>query len=289
MNAVMQRVVFRKTGWAIDFEGCEDVVAGMACVFKGWDIKTGTSQELRKSKPRARISRHQEGWHWQEMGAPKARVWDAAPPRSAMRVITDVHDAAIYWYLDENPQLLCLHGGAAKIGSGLVCFPARGRTGKSTLIANLAALGNRIFSDDVIGLEAKGNRGRALGFMPRLRSPLQANTAPDVRKYIDDHQALASSGWIYLRPGPRQIAGLGETAKIKAIILLERMDHGGPELEPVAIAPVLKFLISENIIRKLPMPQIFDQLYRLSNESLRYRLRYSDPLKAAQFLTKMFT
>lgn len=289
MNAFMQRVVFGKTGWAIDFEGCEDIVAGMLCVFKGWDIKTGTPQELRTSKPRARISRHPQGWHWQEMGAPKAREWDAVPPRSTMRVITDIHDAAVYWYLDDNPQLLCLHGGAAKIGSGLVCFPARGRTGKSTLIANLAALGNRIFSDDVIGLEAKGNRGRALGFMPRLRSPLPPNTAANVRKYIDDHQALASSGWIYLRPGPRQIAGLGETAKIKAIILLERMDQGSPELEPVNTAPILKFLIKENIIRKLPMPQIFDQLHRLSNDSQRYRLRYSDPLEAAQFLTKMFT
>jgi hypothetical protein len=81
MNAAMQRVVFGKTGWSIDFDGCEDVVAGMLSVFKGWDIKTGTPKELRTSKPRARISRHPQGWHWREMGAPKAREWDAIPPR----------------------------------------------------------------------------------------------------------------------------------------------------------------------------------------------------------------
>jgi hypothetical protein len=289
MNAVMQRVVFGKTGWAVDFDGCEDVVAGVLSVFKGWDISVGAPQELRTWKPRALISRNPQGWHWQEIGAPKARDWDAIPPRSAMRVITDVHEAAIHWYLDDNPQLLCLHGAAAKIGSGLVCFPARGRAGKSTLIANLAALGHKIFSDDVIGFEAKGNRGRALGFMPRLRSPLPPNTAPDARKYIEDHKGLASDGWIYLRPGSRQIANLGETARIKAVILLERMDQGSSELESINTAPILKLLIAENIIRKLPMPQIFDRLHRLSITCQRYIMRYSDPLEAAQFLTKTFT
>ncbi len=285
----MQRVIFGKTGWAVDFDGCEDVVAGLPGVFKGWGIKTGTPQNLRTPKPRARISRQLEGWHWQEIGAPKARDWDAIPPRSAMRVITDIHDAAIYWYLDDNPQLLCLHGAAAKMGSSLVCFPARGRTGKSTLAANLAALGHRIFSDDVIGLEAKGHRGRALGFMPRLRSPLPPNTAAVVRKYIEGHQGMASDGWIYLKPGSAQIAGLGETAKIRAIILLERSDTGRPKLEAVNTASILKPLIAENIIRKLPMPRIFDQLHDLASDSERYLMRYSDPFAAAKFLTKAFT
>jgi hypothetical protein len=289
MNAAMQRVIFGKTGWTIDFDGCEDIVAGLPGIFKGWGIKTGTPQSLRTPKPRARISRQLEGWHWQEIGAPKARDWDAIPPRTAMRVITDIHDAAIYWYLDDNPQLLCLHGAAAKIGSSLVCFPARGRTGKSTLVANLAALGHRIFSDDVIGLEAKGNRGRALGFMPRLRLSLPPNTTAVVRKYIEDHQGLASDGWIYLKPESAQIAGLGETAKIRAIILLERADTRRPKLETVNTASILKPLVAENIIRKLPMPRIFDQLHDLASDSERYLMRYSDPFAAAKFLTKAFT
>ena len=289
MNAAMQRVVFGKTGWAIDFDGCEDIVAGLPGVFKDWGIKTGTPQSLRRPKPRARISRQLEGWHWQEIGAPKARDWDAIPPRTAMRVITDIHDAAIYWYLDDNPQLLCLHGAAAKIGSSLVCFPARGRTGKSTLIANLAALGHRIFSDDVIGLEAKGNRGRALGLCRAYvhhyrRTPrrLCENTLKPIKDWLP-------TGWIYLKPGSAQIAGLGETAKIRAIILLERADTGRPKLETVNTASILKPLIAENIIRKLPMPRIFDQLHGLANDSERYLLRYSDPLAAAKFLTKAFT
>ncbi|MEQ1517840.1 MAG: phosphosulfolactate synthase, partial [Usitatibacteraceae bacterium] len=69
---------------------------------------------------------------------------------------------------------------------------------QTSLISSIGPTVNlaNIAFTDVIGLETKGNRGRALGFMPRLRSPLPPNTAPDVRKYIDDHQALASSGWI---------------------------------------------------------------------------------------------
>ena len=282
----MQRVVFGATGWAIDFKGCEDVVAALPLVFKGWNLKTGTPAEMRVFKPRARITRQSNGWNWEELGAPKARDWDPIPPRSAMRVVTDVHDAAIYWYLADNPHLLCLHGGAARIGSGLVCFPARGRAGKSTLMAHLAALGHQVFADDVLGLEPKGNRGLALGFMPRLRTPLPANLAPEIRDYIAGHTAFEQAGWLYLKPGARQIAGLGVTAKIKALVTLERFDQGPSVMAPVNESAILKNLIAENIIRQLPMVEIFDRLHRLAAASQRFHLRYSDPLEAAQFLSR---
>ncbi len=285
---MIQRVVFGKTGWAIDLVGCGEIAAGLPSVFVGWDVRIGTLREFRDHKPRAKVTRQKDGWHWREIGAAKPRHWDRTPPKSAMRVMTDIHDVAIYWYLDENPHLLCLHGGAVKIGKGLICFPARGFSGKSTLIANLASLGHKVFSDDVLALEVRGNRGMSLGFMPRLRTPLPPNTAPSVLAYIKDNCGPVSHGWLYLKLKRPQIAAFNQSAKITTFMMLERVVEGAPALEEVNTATVLKNLIAENIIRKIPMPEIFDRLHGLASSSQRYRLRYSNALEAAEFLARQF-
>jgi hypothetical protein len=286
---MIQRVVFGKAGWSIDLAGCEEIAAQLPNVFVGWDISVGTLAEFKHYRPRAKVTRQKDGWHWREIGAPKPRHWDRIAPKSAMRVMTDIHDVAIYWYLDENPHLLCLHGGAVKIGEGLICFPARGFSGKSTLIANLASLGHKVFADDVLALKPKGNPGMSLGFLPRLRTPLPPNMAPSVARYIESHLGPNSHGWLYLKPDPAKIARLAQTAKITAIINLDRAEEGGPVLEEVNTAAILKNLIAENIIRKIPMPEIFDRLHGLASGCQRYRLRYSDALEAAQFLSKRFS
>ena len=284
----VQRLVFGSTGWTVDFTGCEDVVAGIPHVFRGWDLKIGRPSDFPKAKPRAVISRRGAGWHWRELGAPKAREWDPIPPKTPMRVLTDVHDAAIYWYLADNPELLCLHGAAVKIGGGLVCFPARGRTGKSTLIANLAALGHKVFCDDVLGLAPPRERGVSLGLMPRLRVPLAPNLAVEVRDFIVAHQGPVDHQWLYMKLKPGQIAGLGDSAPIQAFVILERRDAGQPEMSEAGTAEILKELIAENIIRELPMPQIFERLHRLARTRRKFRLRYSDPGAAARFLGETF-
>ncbi|MFN4143552.1 hypothetical protein [Aestuariivirga sp.] len=219
------------------------------------------------------------------MGAPKARDWDTIPPRTAIRVITDVHDAAIYWYLAENPELLCLHGAAVRIGGSLVCFPARGRTGKSTLVACLAARGLDIFADDVLGLD--GATGIGLGFLPRLRAPLAPTFSDATLGFIASHQGPADASWIYLDPGPR-MAPFGSHAPITAFVLLERREDATPTLSPARTADVLRHLIAENIIRQLPMNVIFDRLHALALSAERHVLRYSDPQDAAQLLAERF-
>ena len=145
-----ERLHFGKPGWTIAFHGCSEIVTGVKTVLRGWDLRSGDIRSMPNQSPRAVIRRMADGWDWQAIGAPKAREWDAKPPRTSMRVLTDVHDAALYWYLAENPELLCMHGAAVKIGNALVCFPARFRAGKSTLMACLAARGHQVFADDVL-------------------------------------------------------------------------------------------------------------------------------------------
>jgi hypothetical protein len=284
-NAI-ERLVFGRTGWAIDFHGCEEILRGVKRVFRGWNLKSGPQSKFPDAVPRALISRTTLGWHWHEMGAPKARDWDAIPPRTPMRVITDVHDAAIYWYLADNPGLLCLHGAAVKIGRGLVCFPARGRSGKSTLAACLAASGHKVFADDVLGLD--GVMGRGLGFLPRLRVPLAPKLTRRTASYIASHQGPADTSWIYLDPGGGKIAKLGETCGISAFVLLERADEGPSRIGPARTVDVLKHLIAENIIRQLPMPVIFDRLHELATTKENLVLRYSNPQDAARKLEERF-
>lgn len=283
-----QRLVFGSTGWAMDFIGCDEIVNALPAVFRGWNLQTGRPGDFPSAKPRGIISRRGDGWHWREQGAPKARDWDLVPPKTPMRVITDVHDAALYWYLADNPGFLCLHGGAVKIGGGLVCFPARGHTGKSTLIATLAAHGHKVFCDDVLGLAPPSERGVSLGLQPRLRVPLAPNLAPDVRGFIAAHTGPADGSWHYLKLGRGQLARLGESAPIKAFVILERHDAGKATLSEAGTAEVLKDLIAENIIRKLPMPVIFDRLHLLARSRRRLCLRYSNPGEAARLLAGAF-
>jgi hypothetical protein len=283
-----QRLVFGATGWALDFAGCEPIVADLPAVFRGWRIAVGNTGDKRSIPPRGTISRQGDGWHWREQGAPRARSWDRVPPKTPMRVITDVHEAAISWFLADHPDYLCLHGGAVKLGGGLVCFPAKGRTGKSTLIANLAAHGHKVFCDDVLGLAPPAERGVSLGLQPRLRVPLPAILKPEVRRFIAAHSGPVDASWHYLKLGKGQIADLGESAPIKAFVILERLDNGRAEFSSAGTAEVLKDIIAENIIRKLPMAEIFARLHKLASTRQRLRLRYSDPDDAARLLAEEF-
>ncbi len=287
-QSVKQRLVFGSTGWAMDFVNCEDILARLPEVYQGWNLKVGSVSDFPGNRPRGIITRRANGWHWQERGAAKARDWDLIPPRTPMRVITDVHDAAIYWFLDDHPDHLCLHGGAVKIGGGLVCFPARGRTGKSTLVAALAAHGHKIFCDDVLGLAPPAERGVSLGLQPRLRVPLAPNLSRPVKAFIKSHSGPVDGSWHYLKLGPTHIAGLGESAPIKSFVIPERRDSGKAQLTEAGTAEVLKDLIAENIIRQLPMAEIFDRLHRLASSRRKYRLRYSNPGEAARLLAKTF-
>ena len=75
---------------------------------------------------------------------------------------------------------------------------------------------------------------------------------------------------------------------IGGIVLLERRDEGPPQLSPARTVDVLKPLIAENITRKQPMTQIFEQLHALAKASDNLVLRYSDPDAAARLLGRHF-
>ncbi len=285
----LQQVEFGKTGWAISFQNCENIIESIPKIFHGWNISVRQTESAGGQKPRARVSFRGGRWTWQPMGAPKPREWDSIPPRSAMRVLTDVHDAALHWYLAEHPRHLCLHGAAAMIGNTLVTFPARGFTGKSTLMACLAKMGHKIFADDVLLLSGPRCTGMSLGFSPRLRLPLPANLTKASRDFITSHAEPASNGWAYVTPPSQHLARLGEKAPVGAIVLLQRTAGARASLEAVKVATALKPAIQENITRQLPMIDIFNRLHRLTSKCERLRLIYDKPDEAALLLSEHFS
>ncbi len=277
------RIVFGKSGWTIDFVNCDEVVEGVINVLQGWKIRRSPRTS---ATPTATITHNSDGtWHWEAMKKYKPRFWDERPPKDSLRVVNDIHDVAIYWHIDENPNDLCLHAASVQIGKGLVIFPALHQAGKSTLMAALSAQGQRVFGDDVLVL--RRGRGMALGFLTRLRVPLPEKLSKNLRNYIMSHQALANEKWISLKP--ENPVPFGETKSIAAFVLLERRASGRAKLEPVRDLDVLKRLIADNFVRIIPLPQVFNRLYRICTKSQKFRLTYSNPDDAARLLIKEFS
>lgn len=279
-----QRITFAKVGWSIDFLDCEDVVDGVARICHGWNIKVRTDP-LAGPDPRARISFRGGKWHWRRLGAPKPRDWDRLPPKSAMRVITDVQDAALHWYLDDNRRCIGLHAAAVQLGDSLACFPARGFTGKSTLVACLARRGHRAFGDDVI-MVAGGRAAASFGFSPRLRTPLPSNLSAATARFIAARADPASHGWAYVALAGNESASLGEKREIGSIVLLQRQPEGGARLEPAEKLDALKLLLAEHLPGRQPLPQVFDRMKNLASSADCYRLSFSRADDAARLLER---
>jgi hypothetical protein len=277
------RIIFGSTRWKIDLVNCDDVITGLIDVLQGWKIRRGGARPTGQT---ATITRtNDDTWQWKANKKYKPRYWDRRPPKDAMRVINDIHDVAIYWHIDENPNDLCLHAASVQIGKGLIVFPALHQAGKSTLMAALSAQGQRVFGDDVLLL--RRGRGVALGFLTRLRVPLPETLSKNLRNYINARKALSNEKWISLKPD--YPVPFGETKPITAFVLLERKANGRAKLKPVRDLDILKRLIADNFVRIIPLPQVFNRLYRICTKSQKFRLTYSNPDDAARLLIKEFS
>jgi hypothetical protein len=278
----------RAMNWVIAFDNCEDIAVNAARVLSRWDSVVDPPAQEKDSKLRAIVGQARGKWAWQANRTTPPRYWHKLPPKTPMHVLCEVQDVMIDWYLEFYRDHLCLHGAAAKIGRGLVCFPARGLAGKSTLIAHLLYLGQKVFCDDVLAIEPRTLHGKSLGLPPRLRVPLPRRITHEVREYLRDHTLVADKEWMYVDPGRSGLADLNETAPFTALVFLERKRTGTAHFEAVGASEMLKELILQNIARKIRPAVIFDTLHSLVVRAPRYRLVYSDPLEAARLIVSKF-
>lgn len=189
-----------------------------------------------------------------------------------------------------RPDRLFLHAGAAVVEDRLVVFPARGKTGKSTLTAQVASRGGRVFSDDVLPVALDSLNGMALGIEPRLRLPLPVDVAPPLRGWVDVHKRLTNRKMTYLglpRRGAGSLAPFGEERPIDAFILLVREAGTRAVLEPCKRSDIMKLLIRQHFGAHAPAANVVERFKVLVENVPCYRLAYGGGEEAPELLLKM--
>ncbi len=227
-----------------------------------------------------------------ETAAPDS-VLTLARTQTGYRVETRVHHFTSHDYVDRyeaiagffaelytafiaaNPELLCIHAAALKMGDGLFVFPASGKAGKSTLAVHGAAAGALLFTDDVLAIQDDAGLGVSLGVAPRLRLPLPANVTAGFRAFLDDRDVLGNGygKFVGLRPG--EMARFGATAPIAAIVLPERVERGAASLEPIGKSDVLRDLMRRNFTQSIDAEAKVSRLLQIAKAGTCYRLRYA--------------
>ena len=216
--------------------------------------------------------------------------WQDGPPRDRNAVdavcafIVDLVHATVA----DTPSLLCLHCAAAEIGGRLVIIPGTYRSGKSTLMASLAAAGTRVHADDVLPIKAHGNLAVAPGIAPRLRLPLGAEASPALRRFVAAHRGPASRRYQYLDLDASRLARHGDEAPIGAFVALKRRAGARAVLVPLSESEMLGKMILRNFARAVPASEILERLHALVAHAPCYRLVYSDVDRAANLFRDVF-
>jgi hypothetical protein len=280
-------IAFAATTWRILFEGCPDVAAGVERIFQIWspsraDPREGAAFDLR-------ITKRAKSYGWHAPGRPRPKLWDQRPPRTAMNVISDIHDALIDWFLTERPHLFCLHAAAVRWPAGLVCFPSVRGAGKSTLCAQMAADGGQIFGDDVLPLDPETGMGLALGLPPLLRLPLPSRLPPRTTDFIGQRAGPQGRERLYLCLRAGEIAPLDARARIAAFVLLHRGGRGRARLDPIDQSTVVSELIMQNLVNKTASHRVLDCMADLVGRAACYELVYSDTAEASRLLAATMT
>ncbi|MDP6786985.1 MAG: PqqD family protein [Rhodospirillales bacterium] len=216
--------------------------------------------------------------------------WQEGPPRdrNAVDAVCAFIVDLVHAFVADDPALLCLHCAAAEIGGRLVIVPAAYRSGKSILMASLAAAGTRVHADDVLPIKSPGDRAVAPGIAPRLRLPLGGEASPALRRFVAAHRGPASRSYQYLDLDPNHLARHGEEAPVGAFVTLERRADARTVLVPLSESEMLGKVILRNFARDVQATQILERLHALVAAAPCYKLIYSDVDRAVSLLRDVF-
>ena len=283
MQVMTDQRLFRFHGLAppVAFVDCDDLVARLPRLYRGWRIESLTSST---EDPVLTLRREDKRYVLEaEWLKPSHRRRD--PIDSLCGFIAEFIRA----YVNHDPRLLCLHGAAAEFAGRLIVFPNRYRAGKSVLSACLAAAGVRLFADDVLPIGGPEDHGIAPGFAPRLRLPLPVDLGEVPQRFIEKRAGPRGERYLYLDLNERELAPHGTSAPIGGFVLLERADGAKPELSAVGDNEVLRQVIWQNFAREGTAPEILERLHRLVAQAQCYQLHYGRAEDAAKLLKATFS
>jgi hypothetical protein len=271
---------FDRMSQPIELIGCDCLLETFPLIFPGWNIE---EEEAGNQTPVLRLARDKDIFTLEAS-------WLDKPIRRKDKVnaICALVAELIRAYVNDQEDLLCLHGAAADFCGSLVVFPSLYRSGKSVLSACLAAAGIPLFCDDVIPISLSEGRGIAPGLAPRLRLPLPENLGSETRIFIDDHSGLRGKYYLYLDIDGSGLVARGRQLPIGAFVLLEREVGSEARFEKVSEAEVLRRVVWQNFSRLAEAPRILEVLNQLVTDSKLYRLRYDRAEDAVELLRREF-
>jgi len=259
---------------------CRDLIDHFPLIFRGWKI----TEVSETAEPPILTLRHEETRYILEadlLNKPLLR-------KDKVAALCGLVAEFIRAYVNDDANLLCLHGAAAEFGDKLVIFPNKYRAGKSILSACLVESGIRLFCDDALPISMAEGHGIALGLAPCLRFPLPDNLNPESRRFIETNAALKGRQYFYLDLKEGDLAARGSHAPVGAFVLLEREEGVAPVLEAIAESEVLRQVVWQNFAREAEAPQILARLNQIVGSAQRYRLRYDRTEDAVELLKQTF-
>lgn len=268
----------------VAFSGCEALFPIMSSVLRDWSLeKRCAVNAAHRDQPVITLQKKTDGYE-------RRSRWLDRPKRfqDPVDTVCDLIVDLIHAHNAEQNENLCLHGAAVELQTGLVVFPSTYRAGKSLLSVKLASCGARIFSDDVLPIQAGGNTGTALGILPRLRRPLPKTAGDPLREFIANHLGPQNKRYRYIHLDKRHLAPRGTEAPVTAITILHRGIGEKPSLQAATTSDVVKDMILRNFARQTPGIDILDRLHAVVEQAACYTLTYDTLDQAAVLLTGAF-
>lgn len=265
----------------VALNGCDKMAAVIQSILHGWSFHT--VQAAKVPAPAITITKTKDGYSRQSEWLEKPQVYP-----NSLNAACDFLVDAFKCYVADDPSLLCLHTAGVDFGDGLYLFPSTYNAGKSTLAVHLAALGMKIYADDVLYI-TDDNLGMAPGVLPRLRLPLPEDGGKLFDEFVAARNGPSSRRFLYLKAKQGELASYRDCAPIKGIIELHREPGASLELQPATTGDMLKRTILQNFSVDVSALETLDRLYAIADNATCFSLRYSDGASAARYLVETFS
>ncbi|CAN0540676.1 unnamed protein product, partial [Laminaria digitata] len=265
-------------------ENAEAVMPYLPYYMAGWPLKWAGSATERK--PDVRVIERPDGAFQVVSTGPGGSDFKFENPYDAANGLAG---GLISVFVSRDPQMVCLHAGAARVGDGLVVVIGDSFAGKSSVALHLAVLGNRFFGDDQLSVTLENpSYGMCLGLMPKVRLPLPDDCGDAFREFVDGYSSMQGEEMAYLKLWEGEAGTFGETAPVRALVFLDRTEAGESELRPASRPELVKAMVRTAFAPHISSPDLLAGLTRLADAAEAYHLRFSSSRDAAALLSREF-
>jgi hypothetical protein len=191
------------------------------------------------------------------------------------------------WFL-EHSGMLWLEAAAVAFGDQIVVFVGGPKSGKSLLAACMAVSGHKVFADSILPVLIEEPQGMSLGMAPRLQLPLPEELRDPLRGLIEGKLDSGCEKFGYLAPDEGSLAAFGQTARIRAFVMLDRSASSAATVSPASAGKLLKRLLLNSFGEGMSADDLLANVQRVVGDVPCFRMAWSDPQEAVNALRARF-